>query len=70
MYYEISLFAPEDTGISSIGIWRLSAETQEQAIDMVKSYASPSLWPTGSTWLVIPLEEEAGESECGRWEAA
>ncbi|MCH5374300.1 MAG: hypothetical protein JJ992_10000 [Planctomycetes bacterium] len=67
MSYLISLFAPENTGISATGTWCVAADSLEQAVDMAKYYADSRLWPSGSTWLVVPLEGATAESESGTW---
>ncbi len=68
MSFLISLFAPENTGISATGTWRVVADSLEQAIDMTRHYADAQLWPKGSTWLVVPLEAPAAEAQAGTWE--
>jgi hypothetical protein len=68
MSYLISLFAPENTGISATGAWRVSADSLEQAIGLAKYYADVQLWPTGSTWLVVPLEDSSAEAQAGTWD--
>ena len=70
MGYLISLFAPENTGISATGTWRVAAESLEQAVDMARYYADARLWPSGSTWLVVPLDGSVGESDAGTWKSS
>jgi hypothetical protein len=43
MSYLISLFAPENTGLSATGSWRVAADSLEQAIGMAKYYADGRL---------------------------
>jgi hypothetical protein len=68
MSYLISLFAPESAGISATGSWRVAADSLEQAINMAKFYVDRRLWPAGSTWLVIPLDDSSAEPQAGSWD--
>jgi hypothetical protein len=68
MSYLISLFAPENTGLSATGSWHVAADSLEQAISMAKYYVDGRIWPSGSTWLVVPLEDPSAEPESGIWD--
>jgi hypothetical protein len=68
MSYLISLFAPESAGISATGSWRVAADSVEQAINMARFYVDGRLWPAGSTWLVIPLDDSSAEPQAGSWD--
>lgn len=68
MSYMISLFAPESAGFSATGSWRVAADSLEQAINMARFYVDGRLWPEGSTWLVVPLDDTAPmEAQAGIW---
>ena len=68
MSYLISIFAPESTGISASGSWRVAADSIEQALGMAKYYVDSRLWPAGSTWLVVPLDDACAEPQAGIWD--
>ena len=70
MTFLISLFSSENSRISATGSWRVTADNADQALGMARFYADPTLWPPGSTWLCVPLDEATTQWEAGAWDAS
>lgn len=67
MNYLVSLFSSEKSSLSAIGSWQVTADSADQALGLAKHFADSRLWPPGSTWICVPLDESAGQFEAGTW---
>ena len=67
MKFLVSLFSSEKSNVSATGSWKVTAESADQAISLARFYADSRLWPPGSTWLCVPLDDNSGSWEAGDW---
>ena len=67
MKFLVSLFSSEKSTVSATGSWKVTAETADQALGLARFYADPRLWPPGSTWLCVPLDDNSSSWEAGAW---
>jgi hypothetical protein len=67
MKFLVSLFSSEKSTVSATGSWKVTAESADQALGLARFYADSRLWPPGSTWLCVPLDDNSGSWEAGDW---
>ncbi len=67
MNFLVSIFSSEKSSISATGSGQIAAGSTDEAIGFAKHCADPGLWPPGSTWICVPLDESSGQFEVGTW---